>query len=125
MAKKPHSDRAFVDSLVTRLTPIGAVNARNMFGGHGLFMEGNMFALIAGGALYLKADDGNRPDFEAAGMTAFKPYADKPMTMPYFGVPDSVLSDGETLCAWSANAVQAAQRAAKSKKRPKKKSRGA
>ena len=74
MAKKPHPDRPFVDSLVIRLMPIGAASARNMFGGHGLFMEGNMFVLIAGGALYLKGDDGNRADFEAAGMTAFKPY---------------------------------------------------
>lgn len=121
MAKKPHPDRPFVDSLVIRLTPIGAVDARNMFGGHGLFMEGRMFALVARGALYLKADDGNRADFETAGMTAFKPYAEKPMTMPYFGVPESVLADNETFCAWSANAVQAAARAAKTKKRPKKK----
>lgn len=121
MAKKPHPDRALVDSLVNRLAPIGAVNARAMFGGHGLFMDGNMFALIARGAIYLKADDGNRADFEAAGMTAFKPYAEKPMTMPYFGVPESVLADNEMFCTWSAKATEAAKRTAKTKKRPTKK----
>ncbi len=36
----------FVEGLVRRLTPLGEVQSRPMFGGHGLFVDDLMFALI-------------------------------------------------------------------------------
>lgn len=41
-------------------------------------------------------------------MTAFKPYADKPMVMPYFQVPAAVLEDAETLARWARQSVRVA-----------------
>ena len=76
----------FVEALVRRLTPLGEVRARPMFGGHGLFVDDQMFALITRAeALHLKADDENRGAFEAAGM---KPHG----KMPYYAVPPVVIA---------------------------------
>lgn len=58
-----------------------------MFGGIGLYAEDHFFGILAADVLYFKIDDTNRGDDEAAGARPFKPYADLPMTMPYFNVP--------------------------------------
>ena len=43
----------------------GTVSVRRMFGGHGVFADGIMFALESGGELYLKADDLTIPKLSA------------------------------------------------------------
>ena len=64
------ADREFVGYVVESLRPLGPVGARRMFGGHGIFMDGLMFGLIADGQLYLKVDDLNRAAYEAEGFAA-------------------------------------------------------
>ena len=58
--------------------------------------------------LFLKVDDSNRGQYEAAGMKAFRPYADKPMVMPYFQVPAAVLEDTGELVRWARQSVRVA-----------------
>ena len=57
----------FVQYVLELLEPLDGVSAKAMFGGFGIYRRGVMVALIADEMLYLKADDINRPDFEAAG----------------------------------------------------------
>ena len=115
MARPPHPDTPLVEALCQRLMPLGPVSARAMFGGHGLFREGLMFVIVAGGRVYLKADDGNREAFEAAGCGPFKPYADRPMTMSYWELPKTVLDDTDKLLEWADAACAAARRSAAEK----------
>ena len=61
--------------------------------------------------LYLKVDDGNRPDYERAGAKMFKPYRDRPGTMHYYAVPVDVLESPLDLSQWARKAVAAAERA--------------
>lgn len=65
------SDRSVCDDFTARLTPMGPVTGRNMFGGFGIFMDGLMFGLVAYDELYFKVDDGNRADYESAGSRPF------------------------------------------------------
>ena len=65
------SDKSVCGEFTTRLTPMGPVTGRSMFGGFGIFMEGLMFGLIAYDKHYLKVDGGNREDFEDAGSRPF------------------------------------------------------
>ena len=67
--------------------------------------------IVAADTLYLKVDDTNRGQYEAAGMTLFKPYADRPTTMSYYPVPAAVLEDGDELAAWARASVRVAARA--------------
>lgn len=107
----------FVDLVLDQLGPLGAVTARAMFGGYGVYCDGLVFALIAGDALYLKADAETRGRFEARGLGPFKPFDDKPVTMSYYPVPAELFDDQDELLDWAREAVGAALRAKGRKKR--------
>ena len=100
----------FVDYVIDRLASLGSVGAKRMFGGHGIYLDGLMFALIASDTLYLKVDDGNRAAYEAEGMTPFKPFSDRPTTMSYYPLPEEVFEDQEAMAAWAREAFAAALR---------------
>lgn len=106
--------RAFV---LEQLEGFESVRARAMFGGVGLYANDRFFGLIAADALYLKVDDSNRRQYEAEGMAAFQPYADKPMTMSYYQVPARVLEDSDELKAWARASVRVAAGAVAVKRR--------
>jgi DNA transformation protein len=107
--------RAFV---LEQLAGVESVHARAMFGGVGLYADDVFFGILAADAVYLKVDDSNRGQYQAEGMTAFQPYADKPMTMSsYYRVPARVLEDGDELTAWARASVRVAARATPRKAR--------
>ena len=104
------SDREFADQVVGRLLPFGPVAARRMFGGFGVFLDGVIFGLIGWNTLYFKVDDGNRGDFERAGMEPFTYQGKtKPIRMSYYQVPGDVFDDAERVGAEIERAVSAAE----------------
>ena len=105
--------RAFV---LEQLADVDSVRARAMFGGIGLYAGEVFFGLVAANTLYLKVDDSNRRHYETAGMTAFQPYPDKPMTMSYYQVPAGVLEDRHELTEWARASVGVAARTPPSRK---------
>ena len=100
----------FRDYVLDLLEPLGRVRARAMFGGAGLYLDDTFFAILANDVLYLKADERNRGEFEAAGAAPFKPFADKPHTMSYYEAPADVMEESDELCAWARRAWEAARR---------------
>jgi DNA transformation protein len=109
--------REFADHIADLLSPLGWVKPKAMFGGFGIYLDGLMFALIADDTLYFKADDSNRPAYQAAGSEPFRPFADRPerrqMTMPYWEVPAELFDDEDELRVWARAAVDAALRTRK------------
>ncbi len=81
-----------------------------MFGGVGIYGGEVFFALIADDALYLKVDDLSRADFEAHGMTPFRPFGEDGEVMQYYQVPADLLEDVEALRPWAERAIAAAER---------------
>ena len=112
------SSDAFRDFALDQLSGVPRVRARAMFGGIGIYSGEVFFALIASDVLYLKVDDSNRAQYAAAGSAPFRPYPDRPMTMPYYNVPVGVLENPRELAAWAMTSVRiAAAAAGKSRKR--------
>jgi len=102
----------YKDFILELLEALGGVSARKMFGGYGLFREGRMFALIADEELYLKVDEINRPDYDAAGLPPFTYVKNgKPMQMSYYQAPPEALDDPSIMVAWASAACAAARRA--------------
>jgi DNA transformation protein len=97
--------------VLDQLHDLGDVTARAMFGAIGLYHREVFFGIVSGDVLYLKVDDTNRPDFERAGMKAFKPYPDRPGTMQYYAAPLDVLENADELVAWARRSVEVAARA--------------
>jgi len=93
------------------LAPLGPVEARAMFGGHGVYLEGAMLALVAGGEVYLKVDDVNRQLFVAAGLPPFVHVArGREITMSFHRAPEP-LDDWDSLEPFAESALAAARRA--------------
>lgn len=112
------SDQSVLDDITARLTAMGPVTGRRMFGGFGVFMDGLMFGLVAHDILYFKVDDGNRSDYETAGSTPFTYQGkSKPVEMSYWRVTDDVFNDGGKLIDWGMEAYAAAKRSKKKKKK--------
>jgi DNA transformation protein len=103
--------RDFVDYVMELFGPFGTVTARRMFGGHGVYLDGLMFALVSGTALYLKADEMNRFEFEQAGCALFG-YArkGKRATLNFFRAPDDAMESPELMLPWARTAYAAALR---------------
>ena len=92
------------------------IRSRSMFGGVGIYSGELFFALIDDDTLYLKVDDGNRPDFEAAGMGPFRPFGEGGEVMQYYEVPAELLDGGEQLGSWVEKAIDVARRARKKRR---------
>jgi DNA transformation protein len=102
--------------VLNQLEELGDVEPKSMFGGVGLYCDGLFFAIVAGDVLYLKADEGTRGKFEAAGSPPFDPYPGRAGKMQYYAVPVSVLESTADLAQWARAAVAVARRQARGKK---------
>ncbi|MBT8197628.1 MAG: TfoX/Sxy family protein, partial [Acidimicrobiia bacterium] len=91
--------------------PLGDVTIRKMFGGHGVFADGDMFALVdSAGNPFLRADEMTSGPFEAAGSARHG-------GMPYWSIPPAVLDNDDDLVAWARIALGVARAAKKGKHR--------
>lgn len=107
----------FADYVVEMMAAWAPVSARRMFGGHGLYREGLMFALIADERLYFKADAGNIPKFEQAGSQPFTyRSATRTVTMSYWSAPESCLESPDEMRDWCRLAYGAALAGKRDKK---------
>lgn len=110
---------AFVTHLTELMRPWAQVTARRMFGGHGLYRDGLMFALVADEMLYLKIDAATRPTFAAAGCRPFVyDGKGKPIEMSYWSVPAECLESAAAMGPWCLLAYAAALRAPSARKKP-------
>lgn len=94
----------YVMYITDQLAEIGEFETKKMFGGIGFFKNGNMFAMIGNNVFRLKVDETNQSDFEKYGM---KPYHSdtKKKGMPYWEVPEEILSDKKELAKWAIKSI--------------------
>ncbi len=107
----------FREFALDQLSVVPDVRPRPMFGGIGLYAVDVFFGILASDVLYFKVDDTNRADYVAVGSTAFRPYADRPITMSYYRVPADVLEDPAVLAVCAERAITAARSSPKKKRR--------
>ena len=115
---------SFREFVLDQLAGVGGLRARAMFGCVGLYAEDVFFGILAADVLFFKVDDTNRREYETAGSSPFKPYADRAMTMSYYDVPIAVLEDAAMLGEWAARAVAVAKAAKPAKPRKTRKGVG-
>jgi DNA transformation protein len=91
----------------------GPVQIRRMFGGQGIYQDGLMFALEAGGELYLKVDKENVGILQELGSRPFTvEMKNGPATMTsYWLMPESALDDPDEAREFATTALAAARRA--------------
>jgi DNA transformation protein len=107
------NDPDFVTFALELLAPLGPVEARAMFGGHGLYCRGAMFGLLDGDELFLKTDAACRERFAAAGCRQwfYEGRGGRVESTSYFRPPDEAHEDPEAMLPWARLALEAALRA--------------
>lgn len=108
------ASREYLDFVLDKLSPIGDIRSRAMFGGYGIFHEGLMFALISEDTLYFKVNESNRHIYETAQSKPF------PHGISYWEVTSDVLEDNTRLLELANISIGIAQEAARMKKKKKK-----
>ena len=106
-------DHDFIRDL---FAPFGPVTVRRMFSGAGIFADGLMFGLVVRDVIYLKADGGNRADFERENCAPFtytrgkKSGRPSEHALPYWRLPERLYDDPDELAEWAQRAFAAAER---------------
>lgn len=104
--------------IVEQMQGFASVTLQPMFGGAAVKHNGLTFALLDDDTLYLKADERNRPDFEAEGLPPFT-YQSKngPMLIKgYHRAPPRCLDDPDEMTHWCRRSYEAAVHAAAHKR---------
>lgn len=97
----------YLNFIMDKLSPIGGIRSRAMFGGYGIFYEGSMFALIAEDTLYFKVNESNRAMYKKAQSRPF------PHGISYWEVPTEVIEENSKLLDWANLSIGIAQKIAK------------
>ncbi len=102
----------FTQFLLDQLVGVGA-NARRLFGGVGLYVDGVMFGFAYGERVYFKVDSGNVAAYDAADAAPLIYAPDKKgqRVVSLREVPGEVLDDADEAAAWARAAFAAARRA--------------
>ena len=96
--------------------PFRPVTIRRMFGGAGIYADGQMFALVFDGAIFLKVDETSIPDFEREGSKPFVYIRAKSAhrvgraSLSYWRLPERLYDDPDELAVWAQRALAIAQR---------------
>lgn len=94
-----------LDEILDRLSPMGEVAARHLFGGHGIYWGETIFGILFQGRFYLKVDNHSKGDYLARGMGPFRPNQ-RQTIRSYYEVPPDVLADRELLTSWAGVAIR-------------------
>jgi DNA transformation protein and related proteins len=79
---------------------LGSDRVRAMFGGWGIYRDGEMVAIVYEGRTYVRATSRAAQDrFIAAGMGPFRPRASQTFKT-FWEIPPGVIHDAEALPAW-------------------------
>ena len=97
------TDPDFLEHCRDLFASLGPISTNRMFGGTGLYIDGAMFAVIFGDALYMKADKPLAIQYNQAGSAPFQ-YDTKSgvRTIPgLISLPESALDDPEEALFWA------------------------
>ena len=114
------SHNEFADYVVELMSGWATVTARKMFGGHGLYREGMIFALIVEDELFFKTDASNVAQFEKTGSHPFT-YQSKTRSVKvsYWSAPPASLESPPEMNEWCQIAFNASLRSRTDKPKPR------
>jgi DNA transformation protein and related proteins len=92
---------------------VAPVSIRRMFGGKGVYCDGQIIAIWLRDRMLLKGDAQAAEKYEAAGgeqWTYTHRKTGKPVKMPYWSLPESGWDDPDEMAVWARTAFEAALR---------------
>lgn len=99
---------AFLAHLHDLFADLGALSTRPMFGGHGVYLDAAMIAVVFDETLYLKADAKTQPEFAAGGGAAYvyryrqsDGAPREPLTLGYWSVAEAAMESAQAMQPWA------------------------
>ncbi len=113
------TDPEFVSFITDILLPYGTIKTRAMFGGYGVYLDGNIIGIIIDNELFLKGSKNNIGFYEACGSNPFTYINGKStqVSMSYFKVLPDILEDEDELKKWVELAFEASVNSKAKKKK--------
>jgi DNA transformation protein len=108
----------FIAHVLETMRPCAPASARAMFGGHGVYVDGRIVAIVIDDVLYFKTDAGNRDQFIALELEPFT-YSTRTgdrHVMSYHRAPDEALESPVAMAQWLRSALGAALRGGERKR---------
>ena len=105
----------FENFVADQISAFGSITQKRMFGALAFYHQGLIIGMAIEDALYLKADDQSKSNFEAEELPQFK-YGHKDgkqVGMSYWRAPERCLDDPDEMKEWCKLAYQAALRSQK------------
>ena len=98
----PKTPGGMIEELPEVFERFGRIEARRMFGGHGLFHEDRMLGIVANGRVYLKTDEATRDLFIQKGLPPFEYSRRGERTATsYYEAPAEIFEDREEAAHWA------------------------
>jgi DNA transformation protein len=97
----------YLDYVLEQLGELGPVTSRAMFGGHGLYLGDQFFAIVYRDRLFFRTDESSRPEYERRGSEPFRPN-ERQTLKSYWEVPGDVLDDRARAVEWGRDALACA-----------------
>jgi DNA transformation protein len=117
MSQPTSAKQAMVNHVLDLMREFGPVSARAMFGGHGIYREGLMFALMADDKLYFKADEQSIPEFTGLGLQPFTfEFKGKVGHLKYYEAPLDAYEEPRQMAHWARMGYECALRQRKAPK---------
>ena len=101
----PAKHDGFKDFVLDQLIDLRGVTCRAMFGGYGLYHRATFFGIIHKGRLYFKVTPETVEQYNAHGMSPFRPNP-KQTLKSFYEVPVDVIEDTEQLNEWAEQSVR-------------------
>jgi DNA transformation protein len=102
----------YVDYVHELFARFGPVDIKRMFGGAGVYADGQMFAIVDDDVIFLRTDDALEADLKAQGCTPWS-YSMKSdgtvRRMGYWSLPESAADDQDEAAALAKRALAAAR----------------
>lgn len=100
---------AFAELLRDLLAPLGDIVIKPMFSGSGVYADGQFFALVFDGKLYLKSDASTAARFDSESLAPFSyTTKSKTVTTSYRHVPERCYDDPDEMLDWAREAMSVA-----------------
>lgn len=104
----------FVAHVLELVRGAGVAEARRMFGGHGIYVDGLIVGIVIADALHLKTDAQTRAAFVERGLAPFVYTSARKGTVAtsYYAPPEEALESRAEMAPWLRLALAASRRAA-------------
>lgn len=97
-AQHSNESQLSAELVLEKLSPIGGITSKKMFGGHGIFHEGKMFGIVdSNGNIALKVDGLLEKEYLSLG-------SKKHGKMPYYSVSNRIFNSDEFI-EWAEKSI--------------------